>query len=196
MIYEYGFLPWAAYMETTPVLPKFYWDVESLEQRYLKLCQEIERVKGYLPGLEKQVYLNRENIEVLNDKFHDYLEGGFDDFYRKQIDDWVNENVELIFDKYCKMVFFGLTDDGYFCAYVPQSMSDIEFDTGMVYGTSEYGRLILRYNVDGEGVINNTNKPSENYSQLINEVKNLKKIVDYNSDILKTPLKYPMKKGV
>ena len=49
-----------------------------------------------------------------------------------------------------------MTDDGYFCAYVPDSWVDIEFDTGAVYGYYTYGRLILRYIVDGSGVIDNT----------------------------------------
>lgn len=37
-----------------------------------------------------------------------------------------------------KFVTFGLTDDGYFCAYIPESWEDVEFDT------SENGELILR----------------------------------------------------
>lgn len=54
------------------------------------------------------------------------------------------------------MVFFGLTSDGHFCAYIPGSWADIEFDTGAVYGTSQYGRLLLRYRTDGSEVIDNT----------------------------------------
>jgi len=46
------------------------------------------------------------------------------------------------------MVFFGVTLDGHFVAYIPESWTDIDFDTGMIYGTPEYGRLILRYEVD------------------------------------------------
>ena len=55
-------------------------------------------------------------------------------------------------------VYFGLTDDGHFCAYVPDDWEDIEFDTGTRYGEFDYGRLILRYDVDGSGVIDNTGR--------------------------------------
>ena len=57
-----------------------------------------------------------------------------------------------------KQVYFGLTSDGYFCAYVPDSWSDITFDTGATYGTETYGRLILRFDSDGSGVIDNTHE--------------------------------------
>ncbi len=55
-------------------------------------------------------------------------------------------------------VYFGLTDDGHFCAYIPDNWEDIEFDTGTNYGEFDYGRLILRYDVDGSGVIDNTGR--------------------------------------
>ena len=48
------------------------------------------------------------------------------------------------------MVFFGLTLDGYFVAYIPESWTQIIFDTGAVYGTPEYGRLILSYDVTSD----------------------------------------------
>lgn len=54
-----------------------------------------------------------------------------------------------IISKTMKMVFFGLTDDGYFCAYIPDTWDDIQFDTGMIYGEPEYGRLILEMNTNG-----------------------------------------------
>ena len=55
-----------------------------------------------------------------------------------------------IIGKYIRMVFFGLTLDGYFVAYIPDGTGwdDIVFDTGAVYGTNEYGRLILLMDVD------------------------------------------------
>ena len=47
------------------------------------------------------------------------------------------------------MVFFGLTDSGYFVAYIPESWEDISFmTTGWDYNTDlmpEYGHLVLIY---------------------------------------------------
>jgi hypothetical protein len=97
-------------------------------------------------------------VEALQAEFEKFKESGFVDYYAEQIRDWINENVPWLFETFAKMVFFGLTDDGYFCAYVPESWSDIEFDTGATFGQYDYGRLILRYNVDGSGVIDNTGR--------------------------------------
>lgn len=103
----------------------------------------------------------KEAVEALFAKvweqFNEFKEHGFDDYYADQIAEWIKNNAErVIKDMLLTGVWFGLTDDGYFCAYKPESWSDIEFDTGMVYGRSDYGRLILRTNVAGQGVIDNT----------------------------------------
>lgn len=47
-------------------------------------------------------------------------------------------------------VYFGLTEDGYFCAYIPESWKNIQFNTtGLDINVSlqpEYGHLVLSYN--------------------------------------------------
>lgn len=62
---------------------------------------------------------------------------------------WVNDNLDFIFTSTAKQVFFGLTDDGRFVAYVPRSWDDITFDTGATYADDDYGRLILRWDTTG-----------------------------------------------
>ena len=75
----------------------------------------------------------------------------------KVLQDWVDnfdENAEKvlreIIDKYiATMVFFGLTDDGYFVAYIPDSWDDITFRTTeldiFLDIEPEYGHLVLVY---------------------------------------------------
>ena len=93
----------------------------------------------------------------LEREFNEFKNGEYDEFYQERIMEWIQTNMErLAKEALMTGVWFGLTDDGYFCAYKPATWSDIEFDTGMVYGRSDYGRLILRTNVDGQGVIDNT----------------------------------------
>lgn len=43
-----------------------------------------------------------------------------------------------------RYVFFGLTEDGYFCAYTPPKWA-IEFDTDMDYESDTYGCLKIKY---------------------------------------------------
>lgn len=147
------FNPW---MITNPTLPKMYWEVKSPEQLVANLYCIMDALKNYVNGAFEQVNENTDKIAELEDLFKKFQESGFDDYYAKQVAAWIASNLEFIYDKTVKQVFFGLTDDGRFCAYVPNSWADIKFDTGAVYGTDEYGRLMLRFDATGTGIIDNT----------------------------------------
>ena len=146
----------AGVTQFTPSIPKFYWDVDSQEQGIKQLCKTVCMLIDYLNQVADQVNIDTDAIAELKALFQKFQESGFDDYYRAQIEQWVKDNMENIIRDSIKMVFFGLTDDGYFCAYIPDSWSDLTFDTGMNYGTYTYGRLIIRMETDGSGVIDNT----------------------------------------
>lgn len=70
------------------------------------------------------------------------------------IQNWIdNFNTEyaekIIADYIATMVFFGLTDSGYFVAYIPESWKSIQFNTtGLDIELPiqpEYGHLVLSY---------------------------------------------------
>lgn len=80
--------------------------------------------------------------------------------YVKKVDDLEAEMEALkngdyteIIEKYIaeaiKMVFFGLTDSGYFIAYIPDSWADITFNTTeydlFIPTFTDYGHLTLSY---------------------------------------------------
>lgn len=115
-----------------------------------QVCLGLAKTKADL------TYVDAEFAKIW-EQFNEFKEHGFDDYYAEQINKWIQDNATAIITKMLGIgVFFGLTCDGYFCAYVPQTWADVQFDTGAIYGTEEYGRLILRYTVNGQGVIDNT----------------------------------------
>lgn len=65
--------------------------------------------------------------------------------------DWASTHVTDLIGTAIKAVFFGLTDDGHFCAWIPDSWSDITFNTSdydiTLVGHPEvkFGHLILSY---------------------------------------------------
>lgn len=77
------------------------------------------------------------------------LAGDFPDALKQAFYDWMNENAANIVARMIKNVYFGLTDSGYFTAYIPDSWKDITFKTsGYDYITPlcpDYGHLILQY---------------------------------------------------
>lgn len=146
MIYPYDVYS----LDNAPVIPipSMYWNVISPEQRIKRMCKEICKLSSYASYLGLELSDAQSEIEELKRAYDEFESGGFIDTYLDKIEEWINENMERLFAEAAKMVFFGLTLDGHFVAYIPESWSDIDFDTGMVYGSPEYGRLILRYDVD------------------------------------------------
>lgn len=59
-----------------------------------------------------------------------------------------NDIIDLVGDM-VKFVFFGLTQDGYFVAYIPEPWDSIIFNTTnydiFIEGVPEFGRLVLSY---------------------------------------------------
>ena len=161
--------PYSGFTAFTPTIPKFYWDVYSQEERIKAICMEAHKIITYCDANADAVNANMEEVKALKALFDRFMESGFDDYYAEQVERWIDEHSRWLFENVAKQVFFGLTDDGHFCAYIPEGWQDIQFDTGAIYGTGEYGRLILRYNVeDGHGVIDNT---PDTLAQLAEQVR-------------------------
>lgn len=130
----------------TPVIPKLYWDVYSAEQRMKWLSKEWDRIEHYLLDLCNQTNQNTNDIEELQRQFQKFKEHGFDDYYREMLERWITEHFADIIETAIQVLFFGLTEDGYFCAYVPKNWSKyMNFDTGATYGADDYGCLKISY---------------------------------------------------
>lgn len=172
MLKPYGIgVGFAGFTASTPAIPQLYWDVYSAEQRWKEICCNLKKLIEYADSMNIELGVTKNRVSKLEADFQKFLESGYFDYYAKQIEQWILDNTAWIFERFCKMVFFGLTDDGYFCAYVPDSWKEITFDTGMNYGTYTYGRLILRYDTDGSGVIDNTEYGTPGSVEELNELK-------------------------
>lgn len=181
--------PYSEFVSTTPALPSFYWDVYSSEQRIKEMCKELCKLVDYANELGVYTSTDRERIDALYAEFERFKESGFADYYEQLLQKWIDENHKAIYEHLAKQVFFGLTDDGYFCAYVPESWSDIQFDTGAVYGRSDYGRLILKFEPDpnAHGVIDNT---YSNYTLNANQQTMQQLIADLESTTRRSDATY------
>lgn len=159
--------PFGMFFGATPVLPSLYWDVYSAEQRWKAIAEHLKKLCEYAEYLSGEVNIDRDTINQLLDEFQQFKESGFEDYYEQQLEAWVNANVANIFEQYAKLVMFGLDDEGHFVAYVPESWSDIWFDTIADYNDPLYGSLVLLW--DGNGDFSNpvgpTNMPT-NYESL------------------------------
>lgn len=143
--------PFIGFTEFTATIPKMYWNVTSQEQRILTICKQLHKLVCYADMLGSKINIDHAQIEELQALFDKFMESGFDDYYAEQVEKWIDDHLQFVFEHTVKQVYFGLNEQGYFVAYIPESWDDIVFDTGMVYGIDTYGRLILRWDVDNSG---------------------------------------------
>lgn len=177
------------FTDFTTAIPKLYFDVDTAEQRYHLLCEQLHKLICYIDYVGDKVNIDHEALEELKEQFQKFIESGFEDYYIEQIYKWIDEHMEELISRAIKQVYFGLTMDGYFVAYVPDSWNDITFDTGAVYKRSDYGRLILRFKADG--AIDNTysyslNEPSRKLDKLVADLESEVKRIDASFDTLFT----------
>ena len=114
----------------------------------------LKRMKELLSQLEELEKWRIEYQQAYDDykKMVEAIElGVFPQSIRDAFSSWMRQNALSLVGELVKMVYFGLTDDGYFVAYIPDGWSDILFNTtGLdinVYGV-DYGHLTLSFNTD------------------------------------------------
>ena len=105
-------------------------------------------VDEYNKLVDDQAALDAKMAEI-EATYQAILAGDFPEALKEAFYNWMIENASNIVARMIKNVFFGLTDSGYFCAWVPESWSDITFKTsGYDYATPlapDFGHLILQY---------------------------------------------------
>lgn len=160
-------IPFPGLVPYTPVLPKLYWEAITPEQELHELCKRLHTLFDYAQQLGTLTVEQMQELQKLQAEFEKFQESGFTDYYEQQLEAWVNANVANIFNQYAKLVLFGLNDEGYFVAYVPESWSDIWFDTVANYDDPLYGRLVLLWDGNGDfsAPVGPTNMPT-NYESL------------------------------
>ncbi len=142
--------PFWNFTQFVPTIPKLYWNVRSQEQRILNMFELLNKLICYTDYIAEEFSDDIEELDELAAEFEQFKESGFLDYYEQQLNEWIIEHMPDIISTYVRQVFFGLTLDGRFVAYIPvgSAWEDVIFDTGADYALDTYGRLILRYDVD------------------------------------------------
>lgn len=119
------------------VLPLVY---DNSLSYYEVLCKVVKYINDLIDS-DKEII---NDIDALKAEMDEVL--AFMAKYREEAEKIIKEEIE----KYiATMVFFGITDDGYFVAYIPESWKNITFNTtGLDINLDlqpEYGHLVLSY---------------------------------------------------
>lgn len=102
-----------------------------------------------LDGFKEWKEQHENEYQQLKDLYDDLMAGNFPYSIQAAFASWMQENAIDLVGNLVKMVFFGLTDSGYFVAYIPDGWEDIIFNTTDydidVALMPEYGHLVLSY---------------------------------------------------
>lgn len=118
------------------VLPLVYDDSLSYYEVLCKLADGFKKLLELEETNSKAIAGLQEAVDMLQNEMEQLKAGDYA---------WLKQ----IIQNAIKNVYFGITDAGYFVAYVPESWSDITFrTTGYDYTTElmpEFGHLVLIY---------------------------------------------------
>lgn len=118
------------------------WLLETVKE----MASQYDDLDTILDDLEAAVNGNTAAIASLNTRFQRLENGEYIENYIPALADWINNNLITLVSRIAKFVVFGLTDNGYFYADIPESWNEVQFSTG--YNpeiTEEYLHLILNY---------------------------------------------------
>ncbi len=90
-----------------------------------------------------------EKLDTLMKFYEDINNGDFPDAVVDAFKKWMRDNLVNLVGDLVKGVYFGLTYDGYFVAYIPEHWDDILFNTTeydiRIAGFEQFGHLVLSY---------------------------------------------------
>ena len=111
----------------------------------IKCCKTIEEAIDALNRWKDEV---NPTIEDFKNLYEQIMSGNLPPAIQEGIKKWLSVNALDLIGELVKSVFFQITDDGYFVAFIPESWDDITFGTtGLdVFPVGvDYGHLTLKY---------------------------------------------------
>ena len=112
------------------------------------LLETVKEIIKEVDSLDVWKVQHEAEYEELKNFYDQLASGNFPPGMYNTLHQWVVDNSFSIIESLIKMVFFGITDDGYFVAYIPESWDDIIFNTAgldITVPDTDYGTLILSY---------------------------------------------------
>lgn len=134
------------------VLPAVFDDSLSYYELVGKVVKKLNEVidsnnelAGYVATNTMDIAQLKKDVELLKSEFEKIKNGQYTSLYIEAMKNWIAENLINIVGQIVKFVWFGLSDDGHFVAYIPTSWRFLTFDMVADPDSPDYGRLLLSY---------------------------------------------------
>lgn len=84
-------------------------------------------------------------LTELENYINDLNSGDFSNGFEEGLASWISTSLPVLLSQFVKFIQFGITNTGYFCAYIPDHWDFISFDTISDGESPLFGHLILMY---------------------------------------------------
>lgn len=114
------------------------------------ILKHLKEFMARVVTLEEWRAQHEDEYEELKQLYDDIISGNFPPSVVAAFEDWMRRNALDLVGELVKMVFFGIDDNGYFVAYIPDSWDDIIFGTSGLDDFPagvEYGHLTLSFEI-------------------------------------------------
>lgn len=146
---DYQVLP-HFYFWCQKVLPLVYDNSLSYYEVLCKCVQYINDIIDNQKEMAGQITKNANDIaelqkemELVMSELEKVKNGDYVSLYIDALASWIDNNLQQLVARTVKYVFFGLTANGYFAAYVPPAWDFIGWDTIMEPENPMYGHLVM-----------------------------------------------------
>ena len=139
---DYPFCPSPPYVPGDPGMYDLRWmvsQIQSLTALVQGIAKGQESQGGNITALNSAMADLAAAQKCINERLND------GDFENGKFLEWANKNLPAMVCEMVRFVWFGLTPDGHFCAYVPANWGWLTFNTGTDITDPEYGHLIITY---------------------------------------------------
>ena len=136
------FCPSPPYVPGDPGMYDLRWMVSQI-QSLTALVQGIAKGQESQGGNITALNSAMDDLAAAQKRINDRLNDG--DFENGKFLEWADKNLPAMVCEMVRFVWFGLTPDGHFCAYVPANWGWLTFNTGTDITEPEYGHLIITY---------------------------------------------------
>ena len=112
------------------------------------LIKNAKTVDEAIALIKQWIETTQPTIDNIKSLYDEIMAGNLPPAVQAGIKEWMEKNALNLVGDLVKMVFFGITDDGYFIAYIPESWDDIIFSTtglDITIAGEDYGKLVLSY---------------------------------------------------
>ena len=112
--------------------------INQIIENQQAFAEDLEELSVDVAGIHDDIDAMQADIDAIKN-------GEYIDQYIELVKEWVDTHLPDIVGRVARYIIFGLSNDGYFVAYIPESWQFMEFDS-IADPTSElYGHLVMRW---------------------------------------------------